>query len=257
MMGGMAISDKGSRRARRLGTLAALAGLSVPLLGLTPSSAGAASSFSSQSAARIMAAARSAMKRAGSVVASGSGEVSITGVGNAHISELNYSGPKSGTEISSFTSTNKKAALPSGSATLVNGALYVYANQAFWATDPHVTTKQAAALAYRWIEIPKNGALYSNEAADLTMSTLIVDLFTAKSYHKGKVQTVDGTKAITISYKTTGVDAGSTTAVIPIGGSHLPLSVSETGIPFRLTSWGQRKTVSAPKGAVVFESLVP
>lgn len=253
----MSITHRCSGRSRRLGTAGALVGLSASLVGLGGSSAGAGSSFSSQSAAKIMAAARSAMRHAGSVVASGSGEVSVKGLGNAHISELNYSGPTSGTEISSFTSTNKNAVLPSGSAVLVNGALYVYANKAFWATDPKVTTKQAVTLAFRWITIPKSSALYTNEVADLTMSSLITDLFTATRYRKGAVRSVNGVQAIAISYKTSGIDAGQSTALVPISGSHLPLSVSETGIPFKLDSWGTRKKVATPKGSVPFQSIVP
>jgi len=253
----MQITNRHSHRAPRIGALAAVVTLSLALLGSFASGAGATSSFTSHSAAQIMATARSAMKAAGSVIATGSGEVSITGVGNAHISEQNYSGPTSGTQRAVFTSTTSKTPLPSGAVTLVGNALYVYANAPFWATAPNVNAAQATALSYKWIEILKSSPLYASEAADLTLPSLIVDLFTAKSYHKGSIRTVNGTKCIQISYKTTGVDAGATSTLIPIGGSHLPVSVSETDLPFRLTSWGKKKTVSVPSGAVLFSSLVP
>ncbi len=74
-------------------------------------------------------------------------------------------------------------------------------------------------MADTWVDIPSSSALYGPTAADLTMPTLIEDLFSATTFHKGAVRMVDRVRALRISYQDTGgersVDCGAKVAYAP------------------------------------------
>lgn len=222
---------------------------------LAISASAATSSFSSQSASSIVSAARTAMIAAGSVSSVGSGPVNYPGVGRVTVSETNYSGRTSGSQIIKTTSASS-AALPEASTLVVNGALYVNANAKFWSSAAGFSDAQGNLVAQRWVEIPRSNSLYKEAASDLTMSSLAMDLFDAKSYHRGPVRTVDGIRAIEITYRNSGPDSGSATAFISLGGKHLPIVVTIGSLPFQLGSWGVAKPVSAPQGSVPLSTLL-
>ena len=217
----------------------------------------AASGFGQQPASGIVAQARASMASAGSVSASGTGTMSIPGIGKVTISETDYSGQTSGSQLLKVTSAHATAvALPSASTLEVGGDLYTDANLSFW-TSAGLARPQAALLAGRWVHIPPGSSLYASVAADLTMPSLLGDLFDARIYHKGAVHQVDGVRALKISYDNTGGDAGPATCFIAVGGRHLPVSVTLGSLTLRLRSWGRTQTLSAPASFVPLPTLVP
>jgi hypothetical protein len=217
----------------------------------------ASTPFGARSAASIVAAASAAMARAGAVDVVGTGPADVSGVGSAVLHETLYAGASSGTQSISTSGGSVPAAdLPSASVSVVDGALYTNASAAFWngLGAPGAT---AALLSGKWIEIPTDSSLYGPIAADLTMPSLITDLFAAQSYRKGKPRTVDGTSVIPIAYTATGVDAGPTTCYVAATGKHLPVEVVESGMTLRFRSWGKTQVVVAPPDAVPLPSLLP
>jgi hypothetical protein len=213
--------------------------------------------FALQPASAIVAQARAAMTAAGSVSANGSGSGSGPGVGKVEISEQNYSGTTSGIQHLKVSSIHAPgAALPMATAMNVGGQVYVDANAAFWVSSAGMTNSQAIILANRWIQIPSSSSLYATAAADLTMPSLVSDLFSASTFHKGRILSVDGVRSIAITYSNSGDDAGPATCEIPLGGKHLPLAATIQGITFRFGSWGKAKLIRAPKDAVSLSSLV-
>jgi len=105
------------------------------------------------------------------------------------------------------------------------------------------------------LQIPSSNALYAGAVADLTMPSLIQDIFNASTFHKGVDRTVDGVRVITITYTNGGVDSGPATCDIAIKGKHLPVSVTIAGLQLRLSSWGKVQAVVAPQGAIPISSL--
>lgn len=195
------------------------------------------------------------MIAAGSVSSSGSGPVNFPGVGMVTVSETNYSGRTSGSQVIKTTSASS-ATLPAATTLVVDGALYVNANASFWSSAAGFSNAQSNLVAQRWVEIPRSSPLYGEATADLTMSSLAKDLFHAKTYHKGGIRTVDGVRAIEITYRNSGADSGSASAYVSLGGKHLPVLVTVGDLPFQLGSWGVAKTVAAPQGSVPLSSLL-
>lgn len=214
----------------------------------------AASTFTSQSASAIVAQARAAMTAAGSVHAIGSGTVKKSGAGTVIASENNKSGSTAGSQI--LTLSSGSTVDISASFVDIEGSLYGNANAAFWATDAGATAPQAAALAGKWVQIPSTSPLYAKAAADLTMSTLTRDLFDAKTFRKGSVQSIGGVPAIKIIYANGGVDAGAATTYVAVGGKHLPVSADIAGLTLHMSSWGKVAAVSAPQGSVPLASVL-
>jgi hypothetical protein len=132
----------------------------------------------------------------------------------------------------------------------VDGRVYVNANAAFWTGSAALSVPQAVEVANRWVQVPQSNPFYSLAAADLTMHSLIADLFNAKIFHKGRIVSVDGVRTIAITYTNTGNDPGPATCDVALGGRHLPVAVSLGGITFHLTSWGATKVITDPGGAV-------
>lgn len=235
-------------------------GIAVGSIGMTTSAhASTSSSFSSQTADAIVAQARAAMTTAGSVSASGEGPLSIPGVGKVITSENDYTSGTSGSQVMKMTSTHLKSGvvLPSASVLDVGGQLFVDANASFWSSSAGLTNAEAHGAANRWVQIQTSSDLYESAAADLTMPSLVTDLFSSHNYHKGPVRTVDGVRSIAITYMNSGNDPGQATCYIALGGHHLPVSVTLGGISLRLKSWGQTKAVMAPAGVVQLGNLLP
>lgn len=207
--------------------------------------------FSGQPASTIIDQTRTAMAAESSVTSTGRGYGTGSGGAKVEISEKNYSGTASGTQQLGITSRDGSAAnLPAASTSDVDGRVYVNANAAFWTTSASLSDPQAVAMANRWVQVPQSNTFYALAAADLTMQSLIADLFSAKSFHKGRIVSVDGVRAIAITYTNTGNDAGPATCDVALGGRHLPVAVSLDGITFHLTSWGATKVITDPVGAV-------
>ena len=216
-------------------------------------------SFSSQPADAIVAQARAAMTSAGSVSASGDGPLSIPGVGKVITRENDYTSATSGSQVMTMTSAHLKSGivLPSASVLDVGGQLFVDANASFWSSFAGLTNVEAHGAANRWVQIQPSSDLYALAAADLTMPSLLTDLFSSDHFHKGPVRTIDGVRAIAITYKNSGNDSGQATCYVALGGQHLPVSVTIGGFSLRLRSWGETKEVTAPAGAVQLASLLP
>jgi hypothetical protein len=233
--------------------------LAASSIGVTTPAHAATPSFGSQPASAIIADARAAMSSAGTVTASGNGSAKIPGVGTVKVNENDYSSTTSGSQILKISSTHPKAGtvLPSASVLDVGGQLFVEANAPFWSSSAGLSATEAQSAANRWVQIQTSSPLYTTAAADLTMPTLITDLFNSHNFHKGHVQTIDGVQAIAISYKNTGEDSGTATAYIALGGRHLPVSVAIGGESIRFTSWGQMKALTAPANPVQLSSILP
>ena len=248
----------GSRWKKRLLPVVG-ASLIVGSLGVTTSAHATTPSFRSQSAGAIVAQARAAMTTAGSVSASGEGPVSIPGVGKVIAGESDYTSATSGSQILKMTSSHLKAGvvLPWASVLDVGGQLFVDANASFWSSSAGLSDVEAHGAANRWVQIQPSSDLYAPAAADLTMPSLMTDLFHSDSYHKGGVRTIDGVRSIAITYKNSGNDSGQTTCYIALGGAHLPVSVTLGGLSLRLRSWGQTQAVTAPTGVVQLSNLLP
>ncbi len=198
------------------------------------------------------------MASAGSVGANGNGSVNVPNVGKVTVTENDYVGSTSGRQMLSSASAHVGSTdLPSADTLDVDGAVYVNANTVFWARSLGLSEPQAAVVSNKWVQIPSSGALYTQAAADVTLSTLVPDLFDATSYHKSGDRTVDGVPAIPVTYTNRGGDAGPTTIYVAVGGSHLPVAVNTGGLDLHLTSWGKSVPVTAPQGSVPLASLLP
>ena len=247
------------RNASPLATLLIALPLATLALLLVPVRAGASpSTVSSMSANAVVAQARAAMTRAGSVSAIGSGTTTIAGIGRAKLTETDYTDAISGSQVVAMTSGKANAAaLPSAATLDVAGAVFVNANVPFWTATLGMGTTPAIQVAGRWVQIPTSSPAYGPAAADLTMSSLVQDMFhaNAKGYHKGTMQTVDGTRVIAITYVNTGNDSGPVTCDVAAGGYHLPVRVTIGGLTLHLGQWGKAQPVSAPSGVIPLPSL--
>jgi hypothetical protein len=217
----------------------------------------AASTFTSQSASAIVAQAVKAMTDAGSVNASGGGTVKIPNRGNVTATEVGVAGGTSGSQVLKASSDSPGSPVILSATTLdVDGNVYSNDDATFWTNDVGATGPQAVALAGKWVQIPSSSPLYANAAADVTLPTLVRDLFHATTYHKGSVQSVDGVPAIKITYTNSGGDNGPATTYVAVGGKHLPVSVDIGGLSLHMTSWGKVVAVSPPPGAVPLASVL-
>jgi hypothetical protein len=216
-------------------------------------------SFGSQNANAIIAQSQAAMSGAGSVRASGTGSVKIAGVGKVTVTETDYSSETSGSQVLKMTSTHLKpgVVLPSASVLDVGGQLFVKANAPFWSGASGLSDAESVAAANRWVQIQSSSSLYATAAEDLTMPTLLTDLFHTSEFQKGSVHTVDGVRSIAITYRNGGDDASHATSYVALGGKHLPVSVDLGGLSFRFSSWGQTEPVTAPPNPVQLSTILP
>jgi hypothetical protein len=233
--------------------------IAVVSIGATTSAHATTPSFISQSASAIIAQSRAAMSSAGTVFASGNGSAQIPGMGTVKVDENDYSSETSGSQILKITSAHPKpgTVLPSASVLDAGGQLFVKANVPFWSSSGGLSVADAQEAANRWVQIQSSSPLYANAAADLTMPTLLTDLFNSHNFHKGHVRTIDGVRAIAITYTNTGEDSGPATSYIALGGNHVPVSVAIGGESFRFSSWGQMKAITAPPNPVQLSSILP
>jgi len=213
--------------------------------------------FALQPASAIVTQARAAMAAAGSVSAVGRGSGTASGVGKLELSEQDYSAATSGVQQLKMTSNRSSKADFTASTIVFNGQVYVDANAAFWVGSAGMTNSQAIDLANRWIQIPSSSPIYDQAAADLTLPSLVSDLFNATTFHKGRILSIDGVRTISITYSNSGEDAGPASVDIALGGKHLPVASTINGITIRFTSWGNARLVRPPTGAVSLTSLVP
>jgi len=197
------------------------------------------------------------MANAGSVTASGNGPLTVPGVGKVTVREQDYSGATSGSQSLRMTGAQPRSGTISASVSVVDGQLYVDANAAFWSSSAGLSEAEAANAANRWVQIQSSSPLYKPAAADLTMPSLLTDLFSSENFHKGRVRTIDGVRSIAITYMNSGNDSGETTCYVELGGKHLPVSVTLGGLSLRLEGWGEIKAVAVPTGAVQLSSLLP
>jgi len=217
-----------------------------------------ASGSGSGSASTIVAEARAAMARAGSVSAHGTGTTTLPGVGRATLTETDYAGTTSGSQMVSMTSPDAgPASLPSATTVDVSGDVYVNANSPFWTATVGMGPTPAARIAGQWVRIPAGSPVHVSAAADLTMPSLIHDMFHAKRYHRAAVLTVDGVRVVAVTYQNTGNDSGPVTCDLALGGSHLPVFVTIGGLSLHLGSWGRTQPLAAPAGAVPLPNLNP
>jgi hypothetical protein len=211
-----------------------------------------------QSAKAMVAEAEAAMTTEGWVSARGSATTSTKGGGKATVTETDMSGPTSGTQTVTVTATKDGASqVLRASVVVVDGSLYMNANAGFWTNSGDVSANQAAAVADRWIEVPTSSAIYTGAAADLTMPSLVSDLFHAGTFDKGKVVTVKGVPGVRITYDNGGADSGRAVSVLALAGHHLPISVDLGGETLQLGSWGKSTTVARPPGSVPLASVLP
>jgi hypothetical protein len=225
-------------------------------LGVSSPALASSANSDSKSASAIIAQARAAMTKAGSVSATGGGTTSVPGYGRATLTETDFSDASSGSQVVKMTSRSaSSASLPSATTLDVAGTVYVNANAMFWTGSVGLAMGQATQVADQWVLVPKSSPVYTPAAADLTMPSLTHDMFHATSYHKGPVQTVDGVRVIAITYTNTGNDAGPVTCYVAVGGSHLPVLVDIGGLSLHLSSWGKAQAVTAPSGAIPMPNL--
>jgi hypothetical protein len=189
-----------------------------------------------------------------SVFANGRGIGTIPGAGKVEITEKDYSAATSGTQQLQIKSKTGSDVNLAGSTWDVDGRVYVDGNAEFWSNSAGLSDSQATEVANRWVQIPPNNSLYATAAADLTIPSLISDMFSAKTFHKGHIVSVDGVRTISITYTNTGSDAGRATCDVALTGTHLPVAVSINGITFHLKSWATTKAVADPPGAVLLPS---
>ena len=255
-MGHMTIEAGHPYGSARLGIpLIGVSFLVLAFLGVSSPAVASPPSVGSTPARTIIAEARAAMIKAGSVSAAGSGTTTVPGVGRATLTETDYSAADSGSQVATLTSGKPASAdLPSATTLDVGGAVYVNGDASFWTATVGMGTMQATQVAGHWVQIPKGSPAYSPAAADLTMSSLVHDLFHAKNYRKGTIQTVDGTRVIAIAYVNTGDDSGPVTCYVAVG-SHLPVEVTIGGLSLHLGSWGKARAVSTPSGAIPLPAL--
>jgi hypothetical protein len=242
-------------------SLVPLVGVSIVVgsTGVKASAHAATSSFGSQTANAIIAQSRAAMSSAGSVSASGNGSAKIYGIGKVTVDENDYSSTTSGSQTLKITSAHLKSGtvLPSASTLDIGGQLFVKANAPFWSSSAGLSGMEALAAANRWVQIQSSSPLYATAAADLTMPSLLTDLFSSDNFHKGHIRTVDGVRSIAITYTNTGEDSGHATSYIALGGKHLPVSITIGGESFRFSSWGQMKAVTSPPNPAQLSNIVP
>jgi hypothetical protein len=246
-------------RSRHVGSAAIGVGIVVGSIGLTTTAHASTSSFSSQTASAIIAQSRAAMSSAGSVSASGNGSLKIPGIGKVTFSENDYSSATSGSQTLNMTSAHLKSGtvLPSASVLDLSGQLFVDANAPFWSSSAGLSRTEAVNAANRWVQIQSSSPLYTTAAADLTMPTLLTDLFSSGNFHKGHVRTIDGVRSIAITYTNTGEDPGHATCYVALGNNHLPVSVTIGGESIRFNAWGQEKAVTAPPNPAQLSNIVP
>jgi len=243
----------------RLGTVVIAASFAVLVLlgasGPDPAPASAAASAST-SAGALVAQARAAMARAGSVAAQGQGSTTLPGFGPATLTETDYSGPTSGSQVVSMTSPGAgPTTLPSANTVDVSGALYVNANIPFWTTTVGMGPASATPIAGRWVRIPQHSPAYGPAASDLTMPSLIHDLFHARHYGQDGIRTVDGVRVVVLAYRNTGNDAGPVTCDVTLTAPHLPVLATIGGLTLHLGSWGRTQPVAVPPGAVAMPDI--
>ncbi len=240
-----------------LGTLViALSLAALVVIGVTTSASASSSGVNAKAALALVTEARAAMTAAGSVSATGSGTTHIPGVGTATLTESDYVAPTSGSQVVKVTSaTAGPGMLPSATTLDLAGTVDVDADAPFWSESVGVGETQAAEVANQWVQVPKSSPVYVPAAADLTMPSLTQDLFDARTYHQGKTQTVDGVRAVAITYRNAGNDAGPVTCYVAVNGSHLPVQVTIAGLTIHLGAWGQVRTLSPPAGVIPLPSL--
>lgn len=192
------------------------------------------------------------MTAAGSVSASGTAEANIPGTGVVTITETDYLGKSSGSQMV----TGSSATVPAGNLLVVDGTLYANANGAFWSNAAGYSEAKSTLVAQKWVEISPNVSFYKKVAADITLPSLTKDIFHAQTYHKGAVRTIDGVPAIEITYMNSGYDPGRVTTYVALGGKHLPVSVTIGGVSFEFASWGVPRTIVAPSGSVMLATLL-
>jgi hypothetical protein len=208
------------------------------------------------SAGAVVAEARAAMARAGSVSAQGAGATTLPGVGRATLTETDYAGPTSGSQQLSTTSPGVRPdRLPSADTVDVSGAVYVNADAPFWTASVGMATASATPIAGRWVRIPGSSPAYADAAADLTMPSLIHDLFHASHYELSGVRTVDGERVVTLTGHNSGNDAGPVTVDVSLGGSHLPVLVTIGGLSLHLGAWGRTQPLVVPAGSIPMPDL--
>ncbi len=180
-------------------------------------------------------------------------------MGKVTIHETNYTGKTSGSQVITFTSrqSGSSATLPAATFLVIGSTLYVNANAEFWSGFAGFSDAQSNLVAQKWAQIPTSSALYGKASSDLTMPSLTKDVFHAETYHKARVRTVNGIRAIAITYMNGArYDAGRAIAYVALGGKHLPVSVTIGNLTLHLESWGRAKTIAAPQGAVSISSLL-
>ena len=229
----------------------ALSMAALVVLGVTTTAVTAPSGTNATEASTLVSEARAAMVAAGSVSATGGGPTRIAGIGRAVVAESDYAGPTSGSQRLTVTSRQATTtALPAATTVDIAGSLYVDGDAAFWSSTMATGDREAAAAAGTWVQIPNDSPAYAAGAADLTVPSLIRDLFDATSYHEGRTLTVDGVRAVAVSYQNRGNDAGPVTCYLAAGGTHLPVAVTVSGLTLHLSGWGQARVLAAPTGAI-------
>jgi hypothetical protein len=226
------------------------------VLGVTTTASVVPNEYNAKSARSLVDQARQAMMAQGSVSAVGSGMSHIPGGGTAELTESDYADMSSGSQVVTVTSAGTgSGARPSATTLDLLGTVDVDADASFWSTSVGLSATQASTLAGRWVHVPDNSPVYGAAAADLTMPSLTQDLFDARSFHEGPTQTVDGVRAVTITYRNTGNDAGPVTCYLAVGGSHLPVEISIDGLTLHLGAWGTVHPLTAPTGVVPLPPL--
>ncbi len=234
----------------------ALSMAALVVLGVTTTAATAPSDTNAKEASTLVTEARAAMLAAGAVSATGGGSTHVTGVGRVIVSESDYAGPTSGSQELTMTSRQgTTTALPNATTLDITGALYVDGDAAFWSSTMATGDREAAALAGTWVQIPTSSPAYSPAAADLTLPSLVRDLFDATTYHEGGTRIVDGVRAVAVSYQNSGDDAGPVTCYLATGGTHLPVAVTVSGLTLHLSGWGRARGLAAPVDASPMPAL--
>jgi hypothetical protein len=225
-------------------------------LGVIPASA-SSSALSTYPPQEIISIAQAAMAKESSVSAHGHAILNIRGTGKVSITQTDYSGTNSGSQVLTLRSvkTGSGAGLPSLSARAVNGALFINATSTFWSASAGLTASQAKKAANRWIQVPMDSRLYGPAIADLTTSSLTHNLFEALNYHRAKVKKVDGVQTVPITYTNTGPDAGAAICYISLSGRNLPVAVDIAGLTLNLSAWGVQKTVSVPPNPTSLDTI--
>jgi len=227
------------------------------VLGVTTNASSATSSGANAKAAMtLVTEARDAMTAAGSVSAVGGGTTRIAGIGRVTLSETDYADVTSGSQVVTMSSGGgDTGTLPSATTLDLSGTVDVDADASFWSRSIGLGEAQAAEVAGRWVQVPSSSPVYTPAAADLTMPSLTQDLFDARTYHEGRIRTVDGVRTVTVTYQNTGNDAGPVTCLVAVGGSHLPVMVTIGGLTLHLSAWGKLRALTVPTGVIPMPSL--